>query len=126
MVASEAEATQFRVQLEYRLGARGMTMPVLRLILDPEGAAFEIDDAMLTGTCATQIAAQLGYPTADSSGMPDIYQLHLTNRGSFLPNDRRFRGRRFTAGTHTDPYSYLDSTSCHIGSSCEIPDHLSS
>src|SRR5947209_2231353 len=66
-------------------------MAVFRLILDPEGAAFDVDDAMPVGACAAQLAAQLGYPTADSAGMPVIYQLRLTNGGSFLPNDRRFR-----------------------------------
>jgi WD domain, G-beta repeat len=74
-------------------------MPVLRLILDPEGAAFDVDDAMLIGACATQLAAQLGYPTTDGSGVPVIYQLRLTSKGDFLPNDRRFRDLQLAPGT---------------------------
>lgn len=74
-------------------------MAVFRLILDPEGAAFDVDNAMLIGTCATQLASQLGYPTADSSGVPVIYQLRLTTGGSFLPNDRQFRDLQLTTGT---------------------------
>jgi WD40 repeat protein len=74
-------------------------MALFRLILDPEGAAFDVDDAMLIGACAAQLAAQLGYPTADSAGMPVIYQLRLTNGGSLLPNDRRFRDLQLAAGT---------------------------
>src|SRR6266566_6140511 len=62
--------------------AREKTMPVLRLILDPEGAAFDVNDAMLIGVCAAQLASQLGYPIADSSGMPVNYQLRLTTEGS--------------------------------------------
>ncbi len=74
-------------------------MPVLRIILDPEGAAFEVDDAMLIGACATQIAAQFGYPTADSSGVPVMYQLRLTTGENLLPNDRRFRDLQLSPGT---------------------------
>jgi WD40 repeat protein len=74
-------------------------MPVLRLILDPEEAAFDVDDAMLIGACVTQLASQLGYPTADSSSMPVIYQLRLTSGGSLLPNDQRFRDLKLTPGT---------------------------
>src|SRR2546421_9546263 len=74
-------------------------MAVFRLILDPEGAAFDVDDAMPVGACAAQLAAQLGYPTADSAGMPVIYQLRLTTGGSFLPNDRRFRDLPLAPGT---------------------------
>jgi WD40 repeat protein len=74
-------------------------MPELRLILDPEDAAFDVDDALLIGNCAMQLAAQLGYPTADSAGMPVIYQLRLTNGGSFLPNDRRFHDLQLSPGT---------------------------
>ena len=81
------------------MGAREKTMPVLRLILDPEGAAFDVDDAMLIGASATQIASQLGYPTADSAGRPIMYQLRLTTGGNLLPNDRRFRDLQLTAGT---------------------------
>jgi WD40 repeat protein len=73
-------------------------MAVFRLILDPEGAAFDVDDAMPVGACAAQIAAQLGYPTA-GAGMPVIYQLRLTDGGSFLPNDRRFRDLQLAPGT---------------------------
>ena len=74
-------------------------MPELRLILDPEGAAFDVDDAMLIGNCAIQLASQFRYPTADSSCMPVIYQLRLTTGGSLLPNDRRFRDLKLTPGT---------------------------
>ena len=74
-------------------------MPVFRLILYPEGAAVDVDDAMLIGACATQLAAQLGYPTADSSGAPVTYQLRFTNGGDFLPNDRRFRDLQLAART---------------------------
>jgi hypothetical protein len=74
-------------------------MPVLRLILDPEGAAFDVDDAILIGGCAAQLASQLGYPTVDSSGMPVIYQLRLTKKGSFLPNDQQFRDLQLATGT---------------------------
>src|SRR5438874_2041854 len=45
--------------------ARVKTMAVLRMILDPEGAAVDVDNAMLIGACATQLAAQLGYPLSD-------------------------------------------------------------
>lgn len=73
---------------------------MVRLILDSEGAAFDVDDAMLIGACAAQLAAQLGYPTADSAGMPVIYQLRLKGGGSLLPNDRRFRDLQLAPGTH--------------------------
>jgi hypothetical protein len=49
---------------------------MLRLILDPEGAAIDVDDTMLTGACATQLAAQLGYPLLDSAGRPVISSSH--------------------------------------------------
>jgi WD40 repeat protein len=75
-------------------------MAVFRLILDPEGAAFDVDDAMLISACAAQLAAQLGYPTADSAGMPVIYQLRLNDGVSPLPNDRRFRDLQLASGTH--------------------------
>lgn len=74
-------------------------MPMLRLILDPEGAAIDVDDAMLVGACARQLASRIGYPTADSSGVPVIYRLRLTNNGDFLPNDQRFRDLQFATGT---------------------------
>src|SRR5437879_6095053 len=74
-------------------------MAVFRLILDPEGAAFDVDDAMPVSACAAQLAAQLGYPTADSAGIPVIYQLRLTDGGSFLPNDRWFRDLQLAPGT---------------------------
>src|SRR5437868_14927286 len=74
-------------------------MAVFRLILDPEGATFDVDDAMPVGACAAQLAAQLGYPTADSAGMPVIYQLRLTNKGSLLPNDQQFRDFQLAPGT---------------------------
>jgi hypothetical protein len=75
-------------------------MPKLRLILDPEGATLNVDDAMLIGTCAAQLAAQLGYPLSDSFGTPVTYQLRLASKGDFLPNDRRFRDLRLASGTH--------------------------
>jgi WD40 repeat protein len=75
---------------------------MFRLILDPEGAAFDVDDAMLIGACATQLAAQLGYPLSDSSGVPVIYQLRLASKGDFLPNDRRFRDLQLASGTRFD------------------------
>ena len=74
-------------------------MSVLRFILDPEGAAFDVDDAMLISACAAQLASQLGYPTADSSGMPVIYQLRLNDGGSLLPNDQRFRDLQLASRT---------------------------
>jgi WD40 repeat protein len=74
-------------------------MPVLRLILDPEGAAFDVDDAMLIGACVTQLAAQHGYPLSDSFGTPVTYQLRLASKGDFLPNDRRFRDLQLASGT---------------------------
>jgi hypothetical protein len=73
-------------------------MPVLRLILDPGGAAFDVDDAMLIGACATQLAAQLGYPLSNSFGTPVTYQLRLASKGDFLPNDRRFRDLQLASG----------------------------
>ena len=78
---------------------REKTMPMLRLILDPEGTAFDVDDAMLIGACATQLADQLGYPQADRAGRPKIYQLRLSASGSLLPNDQRFRHFQLTSGT---------------------------
>jgi WD domain, G-beta repeat len=74
-------------------------MPVLRLILDHEGAVFDVDDAMLIGACAMQLAAQLGYPLSDSAGMAVIYQLRLSTRGRLLPNDQRFRDLQLAPGT---------------------------
>src|SRR6266702_344433 len=75
-------------------------MPMLRLILDPEGAAVDVDDAMLIGACATQLADQLGYPLSDSSGAPVIYQFCLTSTESLLPNNQRFRDLQLVSGTH--------------------------
>ena len=75
-------------------------MPVLRLILDPGGDTFDVDDAMLIGTCATQLAAQLSYPLSDSFGTPVTYQLRLASKGDFLPNDRRFHDLQLDSGTH--------------------------
>ncbi len=74
-------------------------MPMLRLILDPEGAAVDVDDVMLIGACARQLAAQLGYPLSDSSGTSVIYQLRLTSGGRSLPNDQRFRNLLLASGT---------------------------
>ena len=74
-------------------------MPVLRLILDPEGTGFDVDDAMLIGACAAQLAAQLGYPLSDSFGTPVPYQLRLASKGDFLPNNRRFRDLQLASGT---------------------------
>jgi WD40 repeat protein len=73
-------------------------MPVLRLILDPGGAAFDVDDAMLIGACATQLAAQLDYPLSDNIGTPVTYQLRLASNGDFLPNDRRFHDLQLASG----------------------------
>jgi WD40 repeat protein len=75
-------------------------MPMLRLILDPEGAALDVDDAMLIGACATQLAAQLGYPLSNSAGTPVIYQLCLARSASRLPNDQRFHDLQLASGTH--------------------------
>ncbi len=74
-------------------------MSVLRLILDPEGATVEVDDAMLIGDCAVWLASQLGYPTVDSSAMPVVYQLRLTSTGGLLPNEQRFRDLQLAPGT---------------------------
>jgi WD40 repeat protein len=71
---------------------------MLRLILDPEGVEFDIDDATLIGVCAAQLAAQLGYPLSDSFGTPVTYQLRLASTGDFLPNDRRFRDLQLASG----------------------------
>src|SRR5260221_10057357 len=78
--------------------AREKTMPVLRLILDPEGAAFDVNDAMLIGVCAAQLASQLGYPLLDSAGMAVNYQLRLNTRGRLLPNDRRLSDLHLASG----------------------------
>ena len=75
-------------------------MPMLRLILDPEGAAVDVDDAVLIGACATQLAAQFGYPLSDSSGMPVLYQLRLSTGGRLLPNNQLFRDLQLASGTH--------------------------
>jgi WD40 repeat protein len=75
-------------------------MPLLRLILDPEGTAVDVDDAMFIGACATRLTAQLGYPLSDSSGVPVIYQFCLTSTASLLPNDQRFRDLQPVSGTH--------------------------
>src|SRR5437764_14556287 len=74
-------------------------MPMLRLILDPDGTAVDVDDTMLIGACATQIATQLGYPLSDSAGTPVIYQLRLTTGGRLLPNSQRFRDLQVAPGT---------------------------
>ncbi len=84
-------------------------MPMLRLILDPKGAAVDVDDAMLIGACATQLAAQLGYPLSDSSGAPVIYQFCLTSTESLLPNDQRFRDLQLVSGTHVTLVSSIAS-----------------
>jgi WD40 repeat protein len=75
-------------------------MPVFRLILDPQGTVVDVDDAMLIGACATQLAAHLGYPLSDNSGMPVIYQLCLTSSANKLPNDQRFHDLQLASGTH--------------------------
>lgn len=75
-------------------------MPMLRLILDPEGAAVDVDDAVLIGACATQLVAQFGYPLSDSAGMPVLYQLRLSTGGRLLPNNQRFRDFQLVSGTH--------------------------
>src|SRR5713101_4008740 len=86
-----------------------MTMPMLRLILDPKGAAVDVDDAMLIGACATRLAAQLGYPLSDSSGAPVIYQFCLTTGRSLLPNNQRFRDLQLVSGTHVTLVSSIAS-----------------
>ncbi len=88
---------------------REKTMPMLRLILDPEGAAGDVDDAMFIGACATQLAAQLGYPLSDSSGAPVIYQFCLTSTESLLPNDQRFCDLQLVSGTHVTLVSTVAS-----------------
>jgi len=88
---------------------REKTMPMLRLILDPKGAAVDVDDAMLIGACATQLAAQLGYPLSDSSGAPVNYQFCLTSTESLLPNDQRFRDLQLVSGTHVTLVSTVAS-----------------
>jgi hypothetical protein len=75
-------------------------MPMLRLILDPEGAAVDVDDAVLIGACATQLAAQFGYPLSDSAVMPVLYQLRLSTGGRLLPNNQLFRDLQLASGTH--------------------------
>src|SRR5579871_1253431 len=90
---------QFKELLECRTSIRDKAMAVLRLILAPQDAAFDVDDALPIGICAARLAAQLGYPTADSIGMPVIYQLRLTGEGSLLPNDQRFRDLQLAPGT---------------------------
>jgi len=72
---------------------------MLRLILDPEGVVVDVDDAILIGAVATELASQLGYPTTDSSGMRVIYQLRLTAGKRHLPNNQRFRDFQLTSGT---------------------------
>lgn len=84
-------------------------MPALRLILDPKGAAVDVDDAMLIGACATRLAVQLGYPLSDSAGAPIIYQFRLTSTGSLLPNDRRFCDLQLTSMTRISLVSSLAS-----------------
>ena len=84
-------------------------MPMLRLILDPEGAAVDVDDTMLIGAVATELASQLGYPPTDSSGMPVIYQLRLTAGKRLLPNHQRFRDFQLTSGTRFTLVSSITS-----------------
>ena len=91
---------QFKELLECRMSVRDKAMAVLRLILAPQGAAFDVDDALPIGICASRLAAQLGYPMADTAGIPVIYQLRLTNKGDLLPNNQRFRDLKLTPGTH--------------------------
>jgi hypothetical protein len=86
-------------------------MPVLRLILDPEGAAVDVEDAMLIGACATQLAAQLGYPLSNRAGRPVIYQLRLTASGSLLSNDQRFRDLQIASGARLTLVSAAASAS---------------
>src|SRR5260370_5774814 len=75
-------------------------MPMLRLIFDPDGAAVDVDDAVLIGACARQLAAQFGYPLSDSSGMLVLYQLYLSTGGRLLPNNQLFRDFQLVSGTH--------------------------
>ncbi len=74
-------------------------MPMLRLILDPEGTPVNVDDAMLMGAYAAQLAAQFDYPLSDSSGKPLLYQLCLSTDGRLLPNNQRFRDFQLASGT---------------------------
>jgi WD40 repeat protein len=97
-------------------------MPVLRLILDPERAAVDIDDAMPIGDCAIQLAAQLGYLAVDSSGVPVVYQLRLTSTGSLLPNDQRFRDLQLAPGTRIALVSAAASASTRPVPAVGIPD----
>jgi len=72
---------------------------MLRLILDPEGTPVNVDDAMLMGAYAAQLAAQFDYPLSDSSGKPLLYQLCLSTDGRLLPNNQRFRDFQLASGT---------------------------
>jgi WD40 repeat protein len=96
-------------------------MPMPRLILDPEGTAFDVNDAMLIGACATQLAAQLGYPLLDSAGTPVIYQLRLTTVGKVLPNDQRFRDLQLAPGTRVALVSSAASAPTRPGKAIGLP-----
>lgn len=96
-------------------------MPVLRLILDPEGAAVDVDDAMPIGACAVWLAAQLGYPTVDSLGLPVVYQLRITSTGSLLPNNQRFRDLQPSPGIRLTLVSAAASASTRPAQAVSIP-----
>ena len=75
-------------------------MTRLRFILQPEGDAFDVDEAALVGACASQLASLRGYPLSDSAGRQVVYSLRLASRGNVLPNARRFRDLGLAQGTH--------------------------
>lgn len=84
---------------------------MLRFVLDPEGTAVEVDDAVPVGVCAARLAAQQGYPLSDSAGGPVTYSLHLGSSGELLPNDRCFRDLHLAPGTHLRLISAVASAS---------------
>jgi WD40 repeat protein len=100
---------------------REKTMPMLRLILDPEGVAVDVDDAMLIGAVATELTSQLGYPTTDSSGMSVIYQLRLTAGKRLLPNNQRFRDFQLPSGTRFMLVSPTTSAPTKPGRAAGLP-----
>ncbi len=96
-------------------------MPVLRLILDPQGATVDVDDAMPIGDCAAWLASQLGYPTVDSLGLPVVYQLRITSTGSLLPNNQRFRDLQPSSGTRLTLVSAAANASTRPVEAVSIP-----
>jgi WD40 repeat protein len=96
-------------------------MSALRLILDPERAAVDVDDAMPIGDCAIWLASQLGYPTVDSSGELVVYRLRLTSTGRLLPNEQRFRDLQLAPGTRITLVSAAASASTRPVQAVGIP-----